>query len=86
MARILGYLGSMQVSVAEAKNQLSQLIRAMEQGEEVIITRNGKPVAQLQPAPAEKKKIRWGAMRGQIRMSEGWDAPIEIDDFLKGNF
>jgi prevent-host-death family protein len=41
----------MDVSVAEAKNQLSQLVRAVESGEEVVITRNGRPVAQLVPAP-----------------------------------
>jgi prevent-host-death family protein len=76
----------MQVSVAAAKRRLAELIRAMEAGEEVLITRNGRPVAQLRPVRAEEKKIRWGAMRGKIRMGEGWDAPIEIDDFLKGKF
>ena len=36
---------TMDVSVAEAKNRLPKLIRAVEQGEAVVITRNGKPVA-----------------------------------------
>ena len=39
----------MDVSIAEAKNRLPELIRAVEQGEEVVITRHGKPVAQIAP-------------------------------------
>jgi prevent-host-death family protein len=39
----------MDVSIAEAGNDLSRLIRALEAGEQIIITRNGKPVAQLAP-------------------------------------
>jgi prevent-host-death family protein len=35
----------MQVSVAEAKAKLSELLRRVEEGEEVTITRRGKPMA-----------------------------------------
>jgi prevent-host-death family protein len=51
-------------SVAEAKNQLSRLIdRAME-GEEVVITRHGHPVAVIKPArvapgPIDDAEIEW---------------------------
>ena len=37
-------------SVAEAKNTLPKLIDRALQGEEVVITRHGKPVAELKPA------------------------------------
>jgi prevent-host-death family protein len=40
------------VSSYEAKTHLPRLIRAVEQGETVIITRHGKPVAQLGPVQA----------------------------------
>ncbi len=35
------------ISLAQAKNQLSELISRVEQGETVAVTRRGKPVAQL---------------------------------------
>jgi prevent-host-death family protein len=35
------------VSVTEAKNRLTQLIRAVEAGEQIVITRHGKPVARV---------------------------------------
>jgi len=75
----------MDVSVAEAKNQLSQLVRAVESGEEVVITRNGRPVAQLVPAPAKRRKVRLGSMRGRIRFLPGSDAPIDLDRFFNGD-
>ena len=74
----------MDISIAEAKNRLSQLIRAAEGGESVVITRNGRPVAQLMPAPARRRKVRLGGMRGRIRLLPGWDKPIDIDRFLEG--
>lgn len=40
----------MQVNVLEAKNRLSQLIKAAEAGEEVIIANRGEPVVRLVPA------------------------------------
>jgi prevent-host-death family protein len=35
------------ISIAQAKNQLSSLIHAVEMGEEVVFTRHGKPVVRL---------------------------------------
>jgi len=80
----MAILKAMDVSIAEAKNRLSQLVRAAEGGEEVLITRNGRPVAQLVPAPAKRRKVRLGGMRGQIRLLPGWDQPIDLDRFLEG--
>ena len=38
-----------QVTVAEAKAQLSSLLDTVEAGEAVVITRRGKPIAELVP-------------------------------------
>jgi prevent-host-death family protein len=75
----------MDVSIAEAKNRLPQLIRAVENGQKVVITRHGKPVAQLAPPPRQRRKVQWGAMRDRIRLLPGWDDPIDPDRFLAGN-
>jgi prevent-host-death family protein len=39
-----------QVNILEAKNRLSQLIRSVQAGEEVVIANRGEPVARLVPA------------------------------------
>jgi prevent-host-death family protein len=75
----------MDVSVAEAKNRLPELIRAAEKGEQVVITRHGKPVAQISPPPSKRRRVQWGAMRGRIRLLPGWDDPIDLDRFLAGD-
>ena len=35
------------VSMKEAKNRLTAIVRAVEEGDRVVITRNGKPVVDL---------------------------------------
>jgi prevent-host-death family protein len=72
----------MNVSTAEAKNRLPELIRAVEDGELVVITRHGRPVAQLGPPPIEPRKVRFDGMRGRIRLLPGWDDPITEEELL----
>ena len=76
----------MDISVAEAKNRLSELLRSVEAGEEVTITRNGRPIAQLVNAPASLRTVRFGTMRGRVHLRLGWDAPIDFDQFISGEF
>jgi prevent-host-death family protein len=48
------------VNLARAKARLSELLDQVEAGEEVVITRHGRPVAQLAPLPAESSDFpRW---------------------------
>ncbi len=42
-----------QISLREANQHFSRYIRAVEHGEELVITRRGKPVARLVPAAVE---------------------------------
>ena len=72
----------MVVSTAEAKNRLPELIRAVEGGEQVVITRHGRPVAQIAPPPAERRKPVLGGMKGRIRFLPGWDDPITEEELL----
>lgn len=85
MAIKIGYNRVMDVSIAEAKNRLPEIIRAVEQGEAVIITRHGKPVAQIVPPPAQRRQIRLGGMKDRIHFLPGWDAPVDLDRFLAGD-
>jgi prevent-host-death family protein len=72
----------MVVSTVEAKNRLTELIRVAADGEQVIITRHGRPVAQLSPPPAERRQARLGGMKGRIRLLPGWDDPITEEELL----
>jgi prevent-host-death family protein len=76
----------MDINVAEAKNRLSELIRLVREGEKVVITSHGKPVALLTPPPPERRVVRYGVMKGRIHISPGALDPIEEDAFLQGDF
>lgn len=61
-------------SVAEAKAKFSELVSRAEAGERLVITRHGKPVAEIAASADSrpKKKLR-GAMKGQIWIAPDFD-------------
>src|SRR5580658_232140 len=71
----------MDVSIAEAKDRLAELVRAVEHGEEVVLTRDGKAVAQITPPPPERRKVRLDTMKDRIKLLPGWDDPVDEDRF-----
>jgi antitoxin (DNA-binding transcriptional repressor) of toxin-antitoxin stability system len=64
------------VNIFEAKTQLSKLIAMVENGEEVVIARAGKPVARLSRLEPKKPKIRFGGLKGKIWVADDFDAPL----------
>lgn len=48
-----------EVSVAEAKAHLSELLDRVERGEEIVITRRGKPVAKVSGLRRKLEPIDW---------------------------
>ena len=72
-------------SIAEAKNTLPRLIDRALQGEEVVITRHGKPVAELRPASPRAAPGRgtheWLRARTRARPGVGLTS-VEILDLL----
>jgi prevent-host-death family protein len=73
------------VGVHEAKTTLSRLLDAAESGEEVVITRRGRPVATLRPVPSLPRKSLFGALKDQIWMADDFDElPGEILEGFEG--
>lgn len=65
------------VGAFEAKTHLSQLLDEVEAGEKIVITRHGKPVAELVPTVG-KKRARFGCAKGEgFYMAPDFDAPLE---------
>jgi prevent-host-death family protein len=81
----------MKVSVADAKNRLPELIKAVEDGESITICRRGKPVADLvRTASPDGGKRMFGTLKGKIiEVDPDWWKPMseeEVDDFLEGRY
>jgi prevent-host-death family protein len=73
------------MTLREANQSFARCIRAVEAGEEFVITRNGTPVARL--APVSKRRVLTPTQqaaweRTRQRMDEGWDigaGPLDRD-------
>jgi prevent-host-death family protein len=63
------------VNILEAKTQLSRLVERIELGEEaeIVIARNGRPVARLVPLDPQPVERRLGVARGRFQVPESID-------------
>lgn len=71
------------VDIDEAKARLSEWVDAAAAGEDVVVCRNGRPVARITQLEPTKRVIKLGVLKGQIRVSADFDAPLP-DEVLAG--
>ena len=80
----------MRVSVTEAKGQLTELVRRAESGDEVVLTRHGRPTVRLVPvqrlpnAEMRRKVITAVQAAAAEKRTTGADA-ARSQDFLYGD-
>jgi len=67
------------VNMHEAKTHLSRLVERVEAGEEIVISRAGKPVARIVAVRPPAGSRTPGRLRGRVRVSEDFDAPLPDD-------
>ncbi|MFZ5594977.1 MAG: type II toxin-antitoxin system Phd/YefM family antitoxin [Pseudomonadota bacterium] len=70
-----------QISLREANQHLSEYIEAVSRGDEVIITRRGKPVAKLVPIEEERhvapeQQAAWERLKASAR-------PLNVGRFVR---
>ena len=69
-----------QVGIKKARAKLSALIRTVECGTAVIVTRRGRPVAILVPLDKKRPRTRIGGLAGRpFRMGKGFDRITSSD-------
>lgn len=81
------------VSIRDAKNRLTELAREVEEGETIVVTRNGKPVFNIVPHRAASGGIRWEALEEFKRkhkvksifsyVADDFDKPLPEDFLLR---
>jgi prevent-host-death family protein len=69
-----------QVTIHEAKTNLSRLIQSAANGEEVIISRGPKPVAKLVAIGEVKGKRKPGALKGVLKAGPEFFEPLPADE------
>lgn len=77
-----------QVNVYEAKSQLSKLLEQVEAGDEIVIARNGRPIAKIVPLWRRTSPRVPGGWEGKVRIADDFDDPggewgEMVDDFYR---
>ena len=69
------------VSVHEAKTHLSRLLKQVEAGQEVAITRRNRVVARIVPSKTAKKPLL-GALKGKVKfdLDDGFFEPLPQEE------
>jgi len=62
-----------QFNMHDAKTNLSRLVERVEAGEEIVIARDGRPVAMLVPAPGAARAGIEGAWEGRVEIAADFD-------------
>ena len=73
-------------NVAEAKSRFSEILERVSQGEEIVVTRRGKPIARVLPAAETPVKSILGAGRNdpninhEVVAADEWWKPMEDEE------
>ena len=68
----------------EAGSRINELIKLAHQGQEVVITDEGRPTARLVSVPFDNGKREFGKYRGKIKIAEDFDAALPDEFWLGG--
>lgn len=64
------------IGAFEAKTHFSRILEKAHQGTVIVVTRRGKPVAQLGPTEACAARPVFGSAKGRIQISPDFDEPL----------
>jgi len=67
------------VNIHEAKTHLSRLLLRVMAGEEIVITKAGRPMARLVPVAKAPARRELGSAAGKVVIHPDFDAPLPED-------
>jgi len=71
-------MGDIIRNLYEAKTHLSELVERAAKGEEIVIAKNGVPMAKLVPLEKKPKRVP-GCWEGKVWIADDFDAPLPDD-------
>ena len=72
-----------EIGAFDAKTRLSELLDRVDKGAVYVITKRGRPVAELRP-PARKGGLMFGSDAGRITIGNDFDEPItDFEEFVE---
>lgn len=71
------------INIYNAKTRFSQLVDKAAAGEDVVVSRNGKPLVRITRLEEPKRRIKFGVMKGKLVVAADFDAALP-DGVLAG--
>ena len=83
----LGGIMASTYNLYDAKTRLSELVDRASAGEEIVIAKNGRPLARLVPIPVEKPNRSPGGWEGMVWIADDFDEPLaaEVQRYFDGD-
>lgn len=69
----------MEVNIHQAKTHLSRLLERVQLGEEIVISKAGRPIARLIPLEPKQLRRKVGSAAGEFRVPDDFNAPLPPD-------
>jgi prevent-host-death family protein len=67
------------INIYEAKTRFSQLVDQVVAGEDVVVSRNGKPLVRITRLDETRRPIKFGVLKGKVKLARDFDAPLPAD-------
>lgn len=67
------------VNIHDARTRLSQLVDKAASGEDVVVSRNGKPLVRITGLKAPKRQVKFGLLAGRVAVKADFDAALPGD-------
>ena len=71
------------VDILDAEGRFLQLVEEAASGNDVVVSRRGKPLARITRLSVAKRRIKFGVLKGKITIAPDFDAPL-LADVLSG--
>lgn len=71
------------VNIYDAKTRLSQLVDLAASGQDVVVSRNGKPLVRITRLEVPRPQVRFGVLKGKVVVADDFDAPLP-DEVVTG--
>lgn len=69
-------MSSPKIGAFEAKTRLSELLEQVSRGRTFVITRRGRPIAELRPIAAAAARLTFGCDAGRVVVRDDFEAPL----------
>lgn len=67
------------VNIYEAKTRLSQLVDKAASGQDVVVSRNGKPLVRITQLIQPERVVKFGLLKGKVKLAADFNSPLPAE-------